>query len=121
MTWRAWWPPVAWAAGILIATWIPGAFVPRLPGPEGTDKAIHFIFFVVLAFLIERAFHAQGSARNGVYVILALAAFGALDEFVQQFIPGRDMELFDWMADVSGAIVGVVIARLTLERRAARS
>ena len=55
MTWRAWWPPVAWAAGILIATWIPGAFVPRLPGPEGTDKAIHFIFFVVLGFLIQRA------------------------------------------------------------------
>ena len=121
MTWRAWWPPIAWAAGILVATWIPGAYVPRLPGPEGTDKLIHFAFFVVLAFLIQRAPRERGSARLTLYVILALAAFGALDEYVQQFIPGRDMELFDWIADVSGAIVGVVIARLTLERRAARS
>ena len=121
MTWRPWWPPVAWAVCILVATWIPGAMVPRVPAPEGTDKVVHFIFFLVLAFLIQRALRAQGSARLVPYVILALAAFGAFDEYVQQFIPGRSMELLDWVADVSGAIVGVVIARLTLERRAARS
>ena len=121
MTWRAWWPPVAWAVCILVATWIPGAMVPRIPAPDGTDKLVHFLFFVVLGFLIQRALHVQGSAVVTLYAILALAAFGALEEFVQQFIPGRDMELFDWIADVSGAIVGVVIARLTLERRAARS
>jgi VanZ family protein len=121
VTWRAWWPPAAWAVCILVATWIPGAMVPRIPAPDGTDKLVHFIFFVVLGFLIQRALGLQRNVRLTAYVILALAAFAALDEFVQQFIPGRDMELFDWIADVSGAIVGVVIARLTLERRTARS
>lgn len=121
MTWRSWWPPAAWAACILVATWIPGARLPHIVLPEGGDKAIHFAFFVVLAYLVQRAVGAQGSARAVPYVLLALATFGALDEYVQQFIPGRSMELLDWVADVSGAVVGVVIARLTVERRTARS
>ena len=121
MTWRAWWPPAAWAACILVATWIPGAKLPHIDVPEGTDKVVHFVFFVVLAYLVERALRASGSVRVVPYVLFALAAFGAFDEFVQQFIPGRSMEFFDWVADVSGAIVGVVLARVVAERRAARS
>lgn len=120
MRWRAWWPVMAWTVFILIATWIPGAKLPHIEAPEGTDKVVHFIFFVVLAFLVERALRAQGIARVVLTVLIALAAFGALDEFVQQFIPGRDMELFDWLADVAGAVVGVTIARLTIERHPAR-
>jgi VanZ family protein len=38
---------------------------------------------------------------------------GALDEYNQQFIPGRSgLSLEDWIADMSGAIAGVALLRL---------
>lgn len=41
-------------------------------------------------------------------VALVLGVLGALDEYNQQFIPGRSgMSIEDWIADMSGAIAGV--------------
>jgi VanZ family protein len=42
--------------------------------------------------------------------MLGIALFGALDEWHQQFIPGRSMDLFDWLADFSGATIGTLTA-----------
>jgi len=98
-----WWPPAAWSACILVATWIPGARLPHIVAPAGADKVVHFAFFAVLGFLVLVAMRPRDAWRAVPWVLLVIALFGALDEFVQQFIPGRDMELFDWIADVSGA------------------
>ena len=116
-----WGPAAAWAACILVATWIPGAKLPRIPAPAGTDKVVHFLFFAVLGALVVAAMRARWSVRAPMLVLIAIAAFGAMDEYVQQFIPGRTMELFDWIADVTGAAVGIAIAaRRTRAEREAR-
>jgi VanZ family protein len=54
----------------------------------------------------------QPLTRAILLVVLGIALFGALDEWHQQFIPGRSMELFDWMADLTGATIGTVVAIL---------
>jgi VanZ family protein len=44
-----------------------------------------------------------------VAVVLAAifaALLGAVDEFHQQWIPGRSMEFFDWVADFAGGTAG---------------
>ena len=47
-------------------------------------------------------------------VMLAIAAMGAGDEFIQGFFPYRGASVHDWAVDVSAAIVaGSVLALLT--------
>jgi VanZ family protein len=37
------------------------------------------------------------------------AGYGALDEWHQSFVPGRDANLGDWMADVVGVMLGLML------------
>jgi len=44
------------------------------------------------------------------------AVAGALDEFHQTFTPGRSgNDFFDWLADLSGGLLGAMIALLFLQ------
>jgi VanZ family protein len=117
---RLWLPPVLWAAFILVLTSIPGQRLPHV-SIEGIDKVVHLFCYGVLALLSFPAVAARhGAARAAVTVLLSIALFGALDEWHQQFIPDRSMDLLDWLADTFGGFLGVMAA-LVLARRAARS
>ncbi|MFZ9919942.1 MAG: VanZ family protein [Terrimicrobiaceae bacterium] len=77
------------------------------------DKVIHFVFYAggasALAGALTRSFGLRG-AWLLVLTVLVLALAGALDEYNQQFVPGRmGMDPYDWAADISGAACGVVV------------
>ena len=92
-----------------------------MPAPEGTDKAVHFVLYAVLAYLALRAARiAKPSARLALAVGLSVAAWGALDEWHQRFIDERSPDLADFLADSSGALAGVA-ARLVVARRSGLS
>ena len=49
--------------------------------------------------------------------ICLLAAFGASDELLQKFTPGRSGgDLYDWIADFLGAITGALLNLTTHAR-----
>ena len=80
------------------------------------DKILHFVFFlgggVVLAASLRLLAKLQG-VRLFVAVALVMGVLGALDEYNQQFIPGRSgLSLEDWIADMSGAVAGVGLLQL---------
>lgn len=50
--------------------------------------------------------------------LVGTSAMGAFDEWHQQFVPRRSMDVRDWMADSVGAILGVGIAAFRRRRRA---
>jgi VanZ family protein len=46
--------------------------------------------------------------------VVAIAAFAAVDEWHQEFVPGRAADPIDWAADVVGAAAGLIVATTTL-------
>lgn len=113
MSLARWWPPCSWAALVLTATSIPDL---SLPGPAGTDKAGHFFMYCMLGFLLQRAAAPSRSRRTLALVIGATAAFAAVDEWHQTFIPGRSADVADFVADATGAATGAVLAFFATRR-----
>jgi VanZ family protein len=75
----------------------------------------------VLGALTVRALLAlgQGWRRALLLGVAAASLYGALDEWHQSFVPGRDPDPWDWAADTAGALVGA--AAVGLPRRKSRA
>jgi VanZ family protein len=86
--------------------------IPSPPdAPEGIphlDKVVHFAMYAVLGALVTRALRTRQVAALFA-AIVGIAVFGVIDEWHQQFFT-RQPHILDWLADVAGAIVGVVAA-----------
>ena len=65
------------------------------------DKFVHAGIFGLLAILLRLANFKMWQA------LLISSAYGISDEFHQYFIEGRASDIFDWLADTSGAIVAL--------------
>ena len=87
----------------------PGSDVP--PAPFGVDKLIHGGLFLALAFSGRWA----GVRRRVLAVLLPL--YAAASELIQS-VPGlhRDATLGDWVADVVGVLVGLLLWALVTDR-----
>ena len=100
-----------WAA-LLVATHLPGSGG-GLP-PLIWDKALHAGAFTGLTFLLLLAWNWGRPATlvNYATVLLLVAGYGALDELTQLLVPLRNADVWDWVADVIGAIGGAVFYAL---------
>jgi VanZ family protein len=105
-TWRPAWSLLT-AVALLSISWL--AFTPNPPPAAdlGWDKANHFAAFGTLAFLGMQCLRARPS-RPG-WVLAALLAFGVLIELVQSQVPGRDADAQDVLADMIGAVIGLLV------------
>ena len=79
--------------------------LPKLP--TNSDKVLHAIIYVPLAFLIYRSLWIC-RIKKFIFVIAFVLAgiYGISDEFHQSFVPGRDSSLGDAAADFVGALLG---------------
>lgn len=114
-------PPILWALAIFVGSSIPSEDFPDLK-IFSYDKLIHFGVFLVLALLTYRALRHQTRfpelARSPLlYTIALVAAYGALDEFHQSFIPGRRPDLADFFADTLGGVFAVFLTHLWMKFR----
>jgi VanZ family protein len=100
-----------------------------LPAPPSgfTDKHEHFFFYGILGALTLRAL-AKGAWRGVTFAavvgaVAISAAYGVSDEFHQGFVPGRDYEVLDMVADGVGAsaAAGAIWAWAIIRRRSDRS
>ncbi len=110
---RAVLPAVIWAALIFVASSIPSEDIPVAPIFE-YDKLIHLTIYFVFAALVYRALRFEGispfvRSRAAILTVGIITFYGMTDEFHQHFVPGRTMDVFDWVADVAGGILCVVV------------
>lgn len=108
------WGPVAlYALAIFVESSI--STVPAFPSGF-TDKDGHGLLYAGLGVLVLRA--ASGGQWDGVtwrataVAVVCAAVYGITDEFHQWFVPGRTADVYDWIADCTGATVGVAIVWL---------
>ena len=90
---------------ILIVTLTPGNG--KIAG-NYLDKLVHFSIFLALGFNICKKYKNQKKLIEG---LLWAIIFGFLTEVTQQIIPGRNMELYDGLADTLGVVSGYYLYR----------
>ena len=105
---------------LLIATLthLPPKYLPHVPLD---DKLEHFLAYgglsAVLGFALWTTF--PGRPLLPFLVLVIAMVYGGLDEQTQKLV-GRDCDFDDWLADVAGAMAGilpVVISQRLFERR----
>lgn len=83
-----------------------GELGPSRGEPHFWDKALHFTAYFVLSVLVVTAF---GASRRALWAMLGLIAMGGMLEVIQGMI-GRDMSVFDELANSLGVIAGGIAA-----------
>ncbi len=83
---------------------------PVLPAPDlpGFDKLAHLCEYGVFGLLLARGFRAYGMTPRVAIALAAVAAsaYGVSDELHQGFVPGRSVEVLDWLSDTAGGAMG---------------
>jgi VanZ family protein len=87
----------------------------QLPGPDmkSLDKLAHGGEYFLLGLLLFAAIgRGLSRSRLGTFLFLLAvgASIGALDEIFQSYIPGREMSIYDWLSDVTGAALSTSLA-----------
>lgn len=72
------------------------------------DKVQHASAFAMLALLLLTAISLRVRAGwiAALTVIGICAVYGLVDELSQQLVPRRTCDFYDWVADVTGSLIG---------------
>jgi len=103
-----WLPVIIYAAAIFVFSSQSAINAPEVF--PYSDKLLHFLEYAIFGFLLLRALCSTGAVSVGVglraiAVILAVI-YGLSDEIHQHFVPGRAMDMMDFLSDSVGALVG---------------
>ncbi|MBU3933098.1 MAG: VanZ family protein [Candidatus Omnitrophica bacterium] len=108
------WLPVYLYAGLIFiySAQSSVAFVPEI---LYGDKLLHFVEYAILGYLIARAAKNSSSlqlrAHFRIFAVSLASLYGLSDEFHQYFVPGREVEILDALADAAGAVFGQMFLR----------
>lgn len=93
---------------LAVISWLALSAAPPATVSTGWDKANHSLAFAALAFSAVWAFWPQPSlwAR----LIAVLLAYGIAIEIAQSFLPPREADWHDVLADGIGILLGLVAA-----------
>jgi len=74
-----------------------------------SDKLVHGVEYGILGILLYRAFHQTTQTIGSICLAIIWAvAFGISDEMHQWFVPNRQADLWDLLADTLGATLFIL-------------
>ena len=73
-------------------------------GQYASGGVLHSFGYGVLALILFSG-TGGGMTRRALLSVLMVAAMGALDEFIQSFLPYRHGSVHDWLVDIAAAAV----------------
>ena len=115
---KFWFPVFGYSAIIFCLSSIPGGPAPAFL-PPGWDKVAHTVEYVPWGLLAARALRLTVGSNSGkIWWFAALAGFmyGLTDEFHQGFVPGREVSIYDALADFVGSAIGAGLYLITKKK-----
>lgn len=111
---------------LLALLWISLAILTHIPVPQSvqgmgvSDKVAHVIGYFPLGLLLPlcrtSSWSRQSQPLNWGASLLILTGYGILDELLQ--IPvGRTASVLDWVADMIGILLGMLVAHVVWRRQ----
>lgn len=70
------------------------------------DKIVHLLVYYIFAVLGYRALQNK---RRYPLLCAVIVAYGAVLELCQSFVPGREMSLYDLVANIAGVALGAAV------------
>jgi VanZ family protein len=108
-----WLPLIAYCLFIFFLSSFSSPF--KLPRIALADKIAHVCAYGLLGFLFYRAYRSHWPTASVWTMsgasLLSTGVYGATDEIHQYFVPGRFADPWDLLADVIGALLGVIAYR----------
>lgn len=101
-----WGPAALWAAVLFLLSELQGL---GFGLPTGTDKLVHGGLYFILGVSFAWGKRRTASGIPGILLLLMGVGYGALDEWHQSFVPGRNVSVGDWVADSAGVLLGLVL------------
>ncbi len=101
---------LGWMALLFYLSSQPYLDVPSLVPDQ--DKFMHFGAYGVLGALLLGSLRPTPTGYSRAQALVAAAAaslYGVSDEIHQLFVPGRDADVIDWLADTSGALLATLL------------
>ena len=88
----------------------------KIPSFSFSDKLLHIFEYGILASLIYLALRDTNAAKIHLFLLAFTITFlyGISDEIHQYFVPGRQADIFDVVADGIGALCFLVILHLRI-------
>lgn len=112
---------LVWALIIFIQSSFPAIELPKVE-LISFDKIVHMGVYGVLAglcFISLMHIKSKNIFTDNVYLSTGIITviYGATDEIHQYFVPNRSSEVQDWLADVLGIIIALLVIRYYLSKR----
>ena len=79
-------------------------------------KGAHFTEYCILGIVCGMAVKEYGVKHKVIVNLLFCFAIACMDETLQRFVPGREGRIFDVMIDSCGAILGIVMVWLIINK-----
>lgn len=106
---------------LFVLTTIPAEAIPQFFSTQ--DKVEHFIAYLILSYLLLLSLHFQRkfnrvSQKPLMFAIVFLILYATVDEVHQIFVPGRFCDVFDWTADITGGVIGIILSNIFIKSNA---
>ncbi|MBO6056680.1 MAG: VanZ family protein [Bacteroidales bacterium] len=112
---------------IMILCGLPGSYFHGVPTNWAylrPDKIVHGIMFAAFSFSIIWGYRREYCEKDSSYRnVLQLVTFfvsisyGALTEIIQCFLPDREANIYDFLADVIGCVLGILIFKIIFRKK----
>jgi len=91
---------------------------------EHQDKLHHLGAYFIMGVLAWRFFNDYAQNQKSMFMmsLVFCSLYGISDEIHQSYVPDRDADVFDWLADTLGAFIALItiqlLKRSSVERQA---
>lgn len=91
-----------------------------VPSVGVNDKLEHLLAYLGLSFMLYLTLLFQKKSillkkYSVLFTFLVIFAYGIMDEVHQLLIPGRSCELLDFLSDMLGGAVGIIILKILIK------